>query len=80
MGDREIGVVSGRLPDNPEGLACMSLFFFFCSLSLHHTSCVGQTFNLFYSILAAVVFYLLNPLSPNSVQQQFSPNDIHTLS
>ena len=23
MGDREIGVVSGRLPDNPGGLACM---------------------------------------------------------
>ena len=23
---------------------------------------------------------LVNPLSPNSVQQQFSPNDIHTLS
>ena len=22
-GDREIGVVSGRLPDNPGGLACM---------------------------------------------------------
>ena len=22
----------------------------------------------------------LNPLSPNSVQNQFSPNDIHTLS
>ena len=37
----------------------MSFFFFFCSLSLHHTSCVGQTFNRFYSFLAAVVFYLL---------------------
>ena len=24
-GDREIGVVSGRLPDNPGGLACMLL-------------------------------------------------------
>ena len=26
------------------------------------------------------VYRKLNPLSPNSVQQQFSPNDIHTLS
>ena len=25
-------------------------------------------------------FYLFNPLSPNSTQNQFSPNDIHRLS
>ena len=28
-GDREIGVVSGRLPDNPGGLACMTLSMWF---------------------------------------------------
>ena len=27
-----------------------------------------------------VIQVTINPLSPNSVQQQFSPNDIHTLS
>ena len=26
-----------------------------------------------------MVFKILNPLSPNSEQHQFSPNDIHTL-
>ena len=32
------------------------------------------------STLTGVLGQALNPLSPNSVQNQFSPNDIHTLS
>ena len=27
-----------------------------------------------------IIFHPVDPISPNSVQQQFSPNDIHTLS
>ena len=30
--------------------------------------------------LAILSYAVFNPLSPNSDQQQFSPNDIHTLS
>ena len=31
-------------------------------------------------VLYSVYYVIVNPLSPNSDQHQFSPNDIHTLS
>ena len=38
-----------------------------------------ETFLLFFGLFALFCFFL-NPLSPNGDQDQFSPNDIHTLS
>ena len=39
-GDREIGCVSGRLPDNPGELACMTVYFFWIILTLKSFSYV----------------------------------------
>ena len=40
----------------------------------------GQPFQFFNSMTAKLTKHVINPLSPNSDQDQFSPNNIYTLS
>ena len=40
----------------------------------------GQPFQFFDSMTAKLTKRVINPISPNSDQDQFSPNNIHTLS